>query len=90
MATHFVAVFLVGNNTLTTEYNIFWDLEKFRDFWDLEIFWMATHFVAVFQNFKIFKKYKNNKTPDLGLLLLRKAFAKLLFYLFMLLNLCVR
>ena len=39
MATHFVAVFFVGNNTLTTQYNIFWDLEKF---------WRATHFVAVF------------------------------------------
>ena len=39
MATHFVAVLLVGNNTLTTENNIFWDLENF---------WMATHFVAVF------------------------------------------
>ena len=48
MATHFVAVFLVGNNTLTTDNNIFWDLEKFRDFWDLEKFRRATHFVAVF------------------------------------------
>ena len=29
MATHFVAVFCEGNNTLTTQYNIFWDLEYF-------------------------------------------------------------
>ena len=80
MITHFVAVFCVGNNTLTTQYNIFWHLEKFRHFlglrnflddhtfcggllcgkkcpeyfvsfdnniWDLENFWMITHFVAV-------------------------------------------
>ena len=31
--------FVRENNTLTTQYNIFWDLEKF---------WRATHFVAVF------------------------------------------
>ena len=34
-----MAVFCEGNNTLTTQYNIFWDLKKF---------WRATHFVAVF------------------------------------------
>ena len=34
-----MAVFCEGNNTLTTQYNNFWDLEKF---------WRATHFVEVF------------------------------------------
>ena len=34
-----MAVFCEGNNTLTTQYNIYWDLEYF---------WRATHFVAVF------------------------------------------
>ena len=58
MATHFVVVFLVGNNTLTTEYNIFWDLEKFQNILDLENFWMATHFVAVF--------FVGNNTSDNG------------------------
>ena len=50
-----------NNHTVVSHHNIFWDLNFFRDFWDLEIFWMATHFVAVFQNFKFSKFSKNTR-----------------------------